>query len=310
MMKVLLLCSSDVMAIPSALKLRSAGLLAGIVFPQKHAIRLSQSFKQAGFDADVFHTCSKETLAEDFISAANKSKADVVIVITFPWKIPADVFSAMPKGCYNFHPGALPKYRGADPIFWQIKNRESYITFSVHLMNDDVDSGPLICQEHLPLSPDDTYGMVAQNMSWLIAETFPKFIDLIKNGKTLGQIQESMDIFYKQKPTHECLRINWNKQTSGEIQALVNACNPRYNGAITMIKNRQINIVEVALINVNNAPGTTVPGEIIHSDELYGPIISCIDNKFLKLNVVCMNEGFLSGSKLFKMGFTAGICFG
>lgn len=309
MMKVLLLCSSDVMAIPSALKLQSAGLLAGIIFPKKHALRLSQSFKQSGFEANLFYSCSKETLAEDFIMAADISKANVVMVVTFPWKIPAEVLSAIPNGCYNFHPGALPKYRGSDPIFWQIKNRESYITLSVHLMNADIDSGPLVCQEHLPLSIDDTYGIAAQNMSWLIAETIPKFIDIIRNGQTLFQMQETTVNVYQQKPGYEHLRINWNNQTSGEIQAIVNACNPRYNGAITIVKDKQVNIVEVAPVNVNNAPGTTLPGQIIHSDELYGPIIACIDSKFLKLNIVCTNEGFLSGSKLYKLGFTAGLCF-
>ena len=74
---------------------------------------------------------------------------DCVFVLTFPWKIPEELFNLAPKGFINFHYALFPKYKGADPIFWQIKNNEKEGGLTIHIMNSELDEGPIILHEKL-----------------------------------------------------------------------------------------------------------------------------------------------------------------
>lgn len=52
-----------------------------------------------------------------------------------------------PKGCVNLHTAALPKYRGLMPTFWALKNREKQIGVSVFLVDEGIDTGPILSQK-------------------------------------------------------------------------------------------------------------------------------------------------------------------
>ena len=56
------------------------------------------------------------------------------------------------KKCLMLHPSPLPKYRGGSPIQHQIINGESHSAVSIFLMNNDIDSGPIIKQEYFNLN--------------------------------------------------------------------------------------------------------------------------------------------------------------
>src|SRR6266496_3045104 len=52
-------------------------------------------------------------------------KVDLIFVTGFPWRLPAELVALPRLGSINTHPAALPKYRGPNPIFWQMMNGES-----------------------------------------------------------------------------------------------------------------------------------------------------------------------------------------
>jgi len=311
MMKVILLCSSAIMGIPSALRLKADRTLSCLVIPDKNKDLLLPAFMQAGFEEQEIHSVSKSSLENDLSDIIDFTQANTLAVITFPWKVPDSTLNRFTGRCFNFHPGSLPQYKGADPIFWQIKNREQYITLTTHIMTGEVDNGPVIMTEQIPLHPEETYGMMIQKTAWRIAENITGNIQAFTAGKTdapSNNVNNTVSSYLK-KPSWEDLQINWNQQTAEEILALVNACNPRYNGAITIMGGKQINILEVSHIQLNNAPTDVKPGQVVYADALYGVVIACINGAFLRLNIVCMEEGFISGIKLFGMGFSTGVIF-
>jgi methionyl-tRNA formyltransferase len=204
----------------------------------------------------------------------------------------------------------LPKYKGADPIFWQIKNMEKYGGISVHVMTEDIDSGPIVLREELAIIPGETYGLYAQRLAALAAEKVAIVPDMLKAGTlTIEQKADEPALFYK-APSPTDLRINWQEQNAGEIENLVNATNPRYGGAFTSIRQSQVNLLEVAPADINNPTGEQIaPGTIVHADVMYGLIVACTNHQFLKINVVHVQQGYLSGSKMFNLGFRAGEVF-
>ena len=119
------------------------------------------------------------------------------------------------------------------------------------------------------------------------------------------------EALYPAKPSQTDLLINWQQHSATQIENLINAANPRYQGAVTSIRQTQINLLEVSPADVNNPTGQQfAPGTIIHADQLYGLIVACTNNQYLKINVASMQQGYFSGGKLFSLGFRVGEVFG
>lgn len=307
-MKILLVCSSDYMAIPAALVLQQAGMLSAIAIPGKYDKRLRPSFLQSGFPDAMLHTLTKEFLETELLSLLEQYAAETVFVMSFPWTLSKPVLERPVYGCLNFHPGALPQYAGADPVFWQIKNQEKNSCMSVHQMTEQVDAGPVLYTRQLPVIPGETYGMYFQRMGQLAAEIVMPVVQLLEKNAPAGAQPAGESLYFK-KPVKQQVTIDWQTQTAEEIEALVNAGNPRYNGAFTTLRNRELTLLEVSFATINGVAEDTTPGTIVYADELYGLIVACKDKGFLMIKTVCMPEGYFSGSKLFRLGFRVGEVF-
>jgi methionyl-tRNA formyltransferase len=59
-----------------------------------------------------------------------------------------------PKGCLNLHTALLPKYRGLMPTFWTLKNGEKETGVSVFLVDEGIDSGPIVVQKRVRIDTD------------------------------------------------------------------------------------------------------------------------------------------------------------
>lgn len=309
-MKVLLLCNSDVLALPAILRLSQAGVLVGVVVPNSSKHHLIPVFEQFNIGIDQIHVVSKNNLEAEMRSLLVQSQADVIFTLTFPWKIPIGILAMLPQKCINFHFGILPKYMGADPIFWQLKNMEANGGISMHIMTEDIDNGPVLKIDELPIFLGETYGLYSQRLGALAAETVIKTLEAL-NIESLPLVKECDEppLFFR-RPTLADLTINWQQHTADEIQALVNASNPKYGGAVTTLRQAKINLLEVAPADVNNPHVEPIPpGTIIHADILYGLIVACLNKQFLKINVVQIPQGYMSGSKLFTLGFKTGEVF-
>lgn len=60
------------------------------------------------------------------------------------------------RRCYNFHPGILPQYRGAGAFSWAILNGDKVCGVTLHELETDIDSGPIIGKAIFPIEAWDT----------------------------------------------------------------------------------------------------------------------------------------------------------
>lgn len=304
-MKIAVVCNSDTLAIPSIHFLKERQLLAGVGIPEKSKAFLLNSLQAAGIIPEavtVFPTASWRQSMENWLRQLN---ADAVFVIAFPWKIPASILSIPSKGFFNFHFGVLPKYKGADPIFWQIRNMEDHGGLFIHKMNSEIDAGPIVWQKEMAIYPGETYTMHCMRIGYEAVEELKLLLDHMERDVLSENIQSEHRGLYNQNPGTEQLKIDWEKQSAREIEYLVNACNQKYGGASTFLRSKEIRILEVSPVDMPPIP-EQLPGAVVHADALYGLVIACREQKFLKINVVHMQEGYFSGAKLFSMGVGIG----
>lgn len=310
MMKIALFCNCDTLVFPTIKHLMDKGFLSGIGVLERYRKFLHKPLLQLGVPEEKITFFKKHDWVAQKQNWLTQLQPDAVWVFGFPWCIPDTLLSMPPKGFYNFHFGLFPKYKGGDPVFWQIKNRESQAGLTIHKMTTEIDAGPVVWREETPLFPGETHGLYCMRLGTVAANLLNKFLtqEEVVTAQT-GDVDEQYAAYLK-KPTASVLAINWLEQTADEIESLVNAANPMYGGAATVLRGMDMNLLEVAPTDLQGAPKDTVPGTIVYADTLYGLIVACKNNQFLKINIASTREGYLSGGKLFNLGIKVGERFG
>lgn len=289
--KIGVLCNST-LGIPSLHVLLSNNLIAALGLPEKvHDATNDIKDMAASFQQEVT-LFKKQNLQNELIDWVKAFKLNIVLVFTFPWKIGTEVLGLPELGFINFHFGLLPQYRGADAIFWSIKNREQFGGISVHKMDADYDTGDILHLEKLALLPTDTYGMHAAKLANTNVEVLQKILPLLLSGKVSASVQSNADAHYYSKPQLKNIAIDWQKQMADEIVALVNACNPWNKGAYTMYNGMPLRITEAAVV-INSEANSVALGEIIEINNT-GIQVQCL-NSTLNIKVVTVEEGIYTG---------------
>jgi methionyl-tRNA formyltransferase len=95
---------------------------------------------------------------------------DVAVVVAFGQILPRAILDVPPRGSINVHASLLPRYRGAAPIAWAIVRGERETGITTFLMDEGMDTGPILLQQVLPIGPDETAGELAFRLAELGAE--------------------------------------------------------------------------------------------------------------------------------------------
>src|SRR4051794_39401379 len=103
----------------------------------------------AGDELDVLLPAHRGTIAPLLASV----EPDLVVCKGFPWKIPPAALAVPRLGWLNGHPSLLPRHRGPLPVAWAIREGDEEIGITFHLMDAELDTGPILAQRPYPLGP-------------------------------------------------------------------------------------------------------------------------------------------------------------
>lgn len=307
-MKAAVLCNS-LMGVPSLQFLAQCGKLAAIGIPavEHEATSVLRDLAvQLKVPLTVFERTS---FAETSMDWLKNSGAGVLLVYTFPYIVGKDLLELTELGGLNFHFGLLPQYRGADAIFWEIRNREPFGAVTVHQMESGLDTGPILLQRKVPIQETDTYGMHMANLGGAGMQVTHELLGLLQNhpARIQGQAQDESVARLWPKPGQREVLIDWNHMSADDITALVRACNPWNKGAYTFLGNEVLRVT-IALKSPLTAEGLA-PGTLIVDPES-GARVACRDNKSVLLETLYLGDaGFFSGRELAALGIVSGMVF-
>ena len=154
---------------------------------------------------------------ENFLEALRSWQADLQIVVAFRM-LPQAVW-AMPRlGTFNLHASLLPQYRGAAPINWAVINGETQTGITTFFLKHEIDTGEVIQQVSVPITPADNTGTVHDKLMVLGGQLVTETVDRILNGTIRSIPQEEM--IEGQEPLKpapkifkETCRLTWNQPT-------------------------------------------------------------------------------------------------
>jgi methionyl-tRNA formyltransferase len=81
---------------------------------------------------------------------------DAIVVVAYGRIIPQWMLALPRFGCINLHGSLLPKYRGAAPIQWAVAMGETVTGNTTMLLEEGLDTGPMLLQQEVPIGPDQT----------------------------------------------------------------------------------------------------------------------------------------------------------
>ncbi len=90
---------------------------------------------------------------------------DAIVVVAYGRIIPPWMLALPRLGCINLHGSLLPKYRGAAPIQWAVAMGETVTGNTTMLLEEGLDTGPILLQQETPIAPDQTAVDLFQQLS-------------------------------------------------------------------------------------------------------------------------------------------------
>ncbi len=103
----------------------------------------------------------------EFAQTLRDSGAEVAVTCAYGKILPASLLEIPKYGFLNVHTSLLPKYRGAAPIQWAVINGETETGVTVMQTDPGMDTGAILLQESLAISPTETVLELAPRLSSL-----------------------------------------------------------------------------------------------------------------------------------------------
>jgi methionyl-tRNA formyltransferase len=100
----------------------------------------------------------------------------------YPWLLPPEVLSIPRFGVVNTHPSRLPRFRGPYPFAWAIREGDEDIWLTVHVMDAQFDTGPILAQGSRPMPADTSMEGLGPTLGAISEEILPRALERVLSG--------------------------------------------------------------------------------------------------------------------------------
>lgn len=186
----------------------------------------------------------------DFIEKINKYDADLLVSMSFNQILKKEIINLAGRGFINCHAGALPFYRGRNPLNWAIINGEKQFGITVHYVDEGIDTGDIVEQRLFPIALTDNYATLLDKAVSECANVLYSAILKINSGKLVKQAQSDIHpvgtYFGIRTFGDELINFNWS---ADRIHNFIRAiCTPGPN-ARCFIEDQEYSIISSELIH-------------------------------------------------------------
>ena len=196
-----------------------------------------------------------------FLNELKSLQADLQIVVAFRM-LPEVVWNMPPMGTLNLHGSLLPQYRGAAPINWVLINGENETGVTTFKLQHEIDTGPILLQEKMPIGENETAGELHDRMKEIGARVLVETVKGLADGSLKETPQNQLNIQSPGELKHapkiftETCQIDWNKPVA-EIFNLVRGLSP-FPAAFTILQYKKLKIYSSAkeMTKPSIAPGS------------------------------------------------------
>jgi methionyl-tRNA formyltransferase len=152
-------------------------------------------------------------------------RADCIVVVAYGQILPGWLLQIPRLGCVNVHGSLLPKYRGAAPIQWAIIHGETVTGITTMLMDENLDTGPMLLKKEVEIAPAMTAAQLAVKMAEAGAALLIQTLEGLASGTLEPILQDDAHATFAPRITKEDARVQWNLDPLA-IHNLIRGLNP------------------------------------------------------------------------------------
>ena len=252
-----LFMGSPAAAVPSLAGLAGVAEIAAVV-TQPDAARGRSKHKvappmKAAAEEWGYRTIQPDSRAS-LQEAVDSVQFDIGVVVAYGRLLPTSVLDSCRFGFLNVHFSLLPRWRGAAPVERAILAGDDVTGVALMLLDEGLDTGPVISVRETPIEPDDTGGVLTARLSHIGADLLIDSLDEFVSGKREPAPQLPVGATIAPRLATAEARIDGTTDV-GQAERMVRAFNPR-PGAWTIIDGDRVKIFGAAWSDHPTPPGS------------------------------------------------------
>jgi methionyl-tRNA formyltransferase len=200
----------------------------------------------------------------DFLAAVEALHPDLLISVQYDRILKLPLLAIPKHGSFNLHFGPLPRLRGCFPTKWAIlENEPAGVTF--HHIDPGIDSGDVIDQIIVPLTPDETDETLYHRLQKVGHELFRRQLPWLKTLQPPARKpQDPASASYHPKELPFGSVIDWTRDAEW-VERFIRAFTfPPYPAAKTTLNGQEIQIA--APVEITGDLGLK-PGQSVLQDD-------------------------------------------
>ena len=285
----LVFCGTPQFAVPTLEALLAAGHEIAIVVSQpdrpvgRHHELTAPPVKLAALAASLEVTQPEKIRNHaEFRAKLEAIAPDAIVVVAYGRMIPPWMLALPRLGCINLHASLLPKYRGAAPIQWAVAMGEAFTGNTTMLLEEGLDTGPILLQQTLAIGPDQTaadlFPMLAREGAPLVVETLARLAE----GSIQPQTQNHEIATLAPLLDREDGRMDFAARTATDLYNRWRGFQP-WPGAFTALHGKKFIVHRMAAVLGSEAErlGTAAPGVVrVENHRMFA---ACAGNSWIEL---------------------------
>jgi phosphoribosylglycinamide formyltransferase-1 len=142
--------------------------------------------RQAGIPTTLCPVaCAADRMEQEqaVLDTVSKAAPDLVVLAGYMRIVPPEFVRAFPWRIVNLHPALLPAFPGTTSISDAVQHGVKVTGVTVHFVDEELDSGPIIAQEAVRVEEGDTAESLGVRIHAVEHELLPATIRLIAAEK-------------------------------------------------------------------------------------------------------------------------------
>ena len=130
-----------------------------------------------------YRTKLEPQVEQDLVKMLRDAEVNFVVLAGFMRVLKAPMLDAFPRRIINIHPSLLPKFPGVEAWKQALAAEEKTTGCTVHYVESGIDTGEIIAQREVPISPGDTPATLHERIQLAEYALYPSVIAQFARGE-------------------------------------------------------------------------------------------------------------------------------
>ncbi len=180
---------SNFEAIASEIEKGALDAKIALVVCDRPGAKVEERAERFGIPVLSFYPKSYNSKAEFeafILQQLNDAGVELIVLAGYMRLIGSTLLRAYEGRIINIHPSLLPSFPGKDAIGQALKAKVKVSGVTVHYVDEGMDTGPIIDQETIRISTEDSREEVEKKIQAVEHQLYPAVIRTLLKNKTIG----------------------------------------------------------------------------------------------------------------------------